>query len=366
MAPGPDAPARSRRATGPAAQLAIGFGILVLVAAAIVVGFLTLYKQFWGPGAFAERYVEKIAAADASGALAMPGVAPEYADLEQLGRGYASDTLLRAATLTSEITGIDAVSEQTTHEDGREITEVTVQYTMDGGTDRMVFRLERTGTSGLVPEWGFETSPLSVIDLTVRGSWRFSVNGYEIDKRQVSPAGVEADPLEPVSLLAFSPGNYAVSVDTAATAAPSRSVRAKSLLGIVPVDIQTRPTTELNEVVQEKIEDYLVDTCTTQTVLQPSGCPFGAPAEVSAQGFAQSDIVWEMVDMPRTALVPDGDDWEVSATSGMAKLSVTIQDYYTGALVPVEREVFFTMVADVDVRDDNSVEITIDSAGDEG
>lgn len=364
MPPGSDAPAPARGSSHPALQLIVVICLFALLLGAIVVGFLSLHREFWSASAFAERYVEKIAEADASGALAMPGVTPEYAELEEIGRGYASESLLRSATLTSEITEIAAVGERTVEGDDGEITEVTVAFALDGRDEEMVFRVERTGTTGVVPEWRFSESPLSVIDLTVRGSWRFAVNGFEIDKRQISPAGLEAKPLDAVSLLTFSPGTYDIDVDTAATIAPPHSVRSTGLLDVVPIDIQTQPTDELSDVVQTKVEEYLVSQCTTQAVLQPSGCPFGAPPEVSASGIAQSDITWEIAEPPRTALVPAGDDWEVSATSGMARLSLTVRDYYSGTLVPVEREVYFTMVADVDVRDDGAVHITIDRAGD--
>jgi hypothetical protein len=45
----------------------------------------------------------------------------------------------------------------------------------------------------------------------------------------------------------------------------------------------------------------------------------------------------------------------------MARLTVTVYDYFTGALVAVDRDVYFTMVADVDVREDGDVHITIDA-----
>ncbi|WP_156761711.1 hypothetical protein [Microbacterium karelineae] len=366
MSTGSDEHAPARRSRHPILQLVVVLVLFGVLLAAIVVGFLSLYKEFWSASSFAERYVEKIAEADASGALAMPGVAPEYADLEAIGRGYASETLLRSATLTSEIADIAAVGERTVEGDDGEVTEVTVSFTLDGSAQQMVFQVERTGATGIVPEWGFAESPLSVIDLTVRGAWRFTVNDFEIDKRQISPAGLEAEPLDAVSLLTFSPGDYEIAVDTPATIAAPQPVRATEPFDVIPVDIQTQPTDELSDVVQTKVEEYLVSQCTTQAVLQPSGCPFGAPPEVSATGIAQSDIVWELADPPRTALVPAGDDWTVSATSGMARLSLTVLDYYSGALVPVEREVYFTMVADVDVRDDGAVHITIDRAGDDG
>ncbi|GGF50094.1 hypothetical protein GCM10010922_27570 [Microbacterium sorbitolivorans] len=336
--------------------LTIAFCVAAI--AAIVFGSAWLYRTFWGPGAFVERYIERLAVGDAAGALEMPGVAPEYSDLDAIHRGQASEVLLRSATLTSEIDDVKIVDEKS-GDDGSFAVELS--YTLDGSAAQMTFRVERDGFDGLVPSWRFEVPPLSVVDLTVRGSWRFSVNGFEMDKRQISPDGTDADPLAPVSMLAFTPGNYAVAVDTAATTASPTTVASASPLGIVPLDVQTVPTDELVDVVQKSVNDFLDGTCTTQPVLHPSGCPFGAPNDVSDLGIAQNDVAWEIVDYPMTRLVPDGDSWQVAPANGKARLTLTVYDYFTGALVNVERDVYFTMVADVDVREDGDVHITIDA-----
>ena len=356
MSPRSDA---STSVRGSATKLSFALGLGIVIATIIVFGFLLLYRAFWGPGAFVERYVERIAVGDAAGALAMPGVAPAYSDLDSIARGQASEALLRSSVLTSEIDNV--------HIDGfahvRDgVATVDMAYELNGQEERMSFRVVREGFNGLVPSWKFEATPLSVIDVTVRGSWRFSVNGFEMDKRQLSPAGLEADPLAPVSMLAFAPGAYDVSVDTAATTAAPIQVAAPGPLGIAPVDVQTVPTDQLTDVVQKSVDDFLDQTCTTQTVLHPSGCPFGAPADITALGITQDDVSWTIVDYPLTRLAPDGDDWQVRPASGMARLNVTIADYYTGALVKLDRDVYFTMVADVDVREDGGVHITIDAA----
>lgn len=358
MSPGSVDRARAGRTGNPTLKLVLAIGFLVLIVGAIVIGFLALYREFWSPSAFAERYVEKVAAADASGALAMPGVAPNFADLQEKGRGSASESLLRSAALRADISDVHAIDERT--EDGDTI--VTVGYTIDGAQEQMEFQVGRDDEpTGLVPQWQFEVSPLSIIDLTVRGSWRFTVNDMEFDKRQLSPAGLDADPLDPVSLLTFSPGAYDVSVDTAATQSPPQVVRSPGMLEIVPLDIQTTPTDELTEVVQSSVDGFLDDTCTTQSVLQPADCPFGFDV---SWGIAQPDIVWSIAEYPRTALVPDGNDWTVSATTGTAHIALTVQ-CYTGVTIEVDQDVYFTMVADVDVREDGGVHITIDREGDQ-
>lgn len=353
-------PGSATRATarGSAIRWIATVAFCVVSAGIIVFGAMWLYRTFWSAGAFVERYVTHIAQGDAAGALAMPGVAPEFSDLDSVHRGHASEALLRSSTLTTAISDIRILKE-TTEDDGT--VSVDAAYTIDGFTEQMTFRVDRDGFEGLVPSWSFEAPPLAVVDLTVRGSWRFSVNGFEIDKRQISPAGIEADPLDAVSLLTFTPGHYDVAVDTAATSAEPLQITAAGPLGIVPLDVQTVPTDQLVDVVQNSVDEFLNNTCTTQTVLQPSGCPFGAPSDVSSQGIAQDDVTWSIVDYPLTRLVPNGDGWQVAPANGMARLTVTVNDYFTGALVEVDRDVYFTMVADVDVREDGDVHITIDA-----
>jgi hypothetical protein len=113
-----------------------------------------------------------------------------------------------------------------------------------------------------------------VIDLTLRGATAFSVNGFAVDTRQVSPDGTKADPLAPVALLVFSPGLYSISVDTPVSSSPGVAVLSDTPQAEVPVDIQTQPTSTFVDVVQERVESFLT-ACTTQQVLQPTGCPFG-------------------------------------------------------------------------------------------
>src|SRR5699024_5264431 len=120
------------------------------------------------------------------------------------------------------------------------------------------------------------------------------------------------------------------------TSAPAEEVRATGLLEKIPLDIQTVPTRELTNVVQSSVENFLDETCTTQSVLQPGDCPFGYDA---SWGIAQPDIEWSIATYPRTALVPDGDDWRVSSTSGVAHISFSVLCYSNGAVIPVDEDV---------------------------
>ncbi len=111
------------------------------------------------------------------------------------------------------------------------------------------------------------------MNLAVSGSMQFEVNGFEVDKRQVSADGVEADPDAAVPLLVFSPGLYSVSVDTAISSTPGAAVLSDIPFHAIPVSLSAKPTEQFVEVVQTKVEEFLT-ACTTQQVLQPTSCPW--------------------------------------------------------------------------------------------
>ena len=174
----------------------------MLLAGAAFAGTQVLYREFYSPSAFVERYLGMLSDGRAGDALAVAGVAVDSAELEAAGLpADADEALLRSAALAS-LTQVEVVSETTVGD----TTQVTVEYSAGPYPGRTTFDIERDGPIGLAPTWRFARSPLAVVDLTVLGSMSFEVNGFEIDKRQVSPDGADADPLAAMPLLVFSPG----------------------------------------------------------------------------------------------------------------------------------------------------------------
>jgi hypothetical protein len=262
----PAAPARRR-------PLALDIGLLtgvgVLLLAALGAGAATIYQDFYSPTAFVLRYVSEVSDGRAADALATPGVAVDSSELEASGLPLrASDALLRPAALGS-LTDIHAIS---TTRQGDE-TLVTIGYRAGGHPGTTEYAVEGNGWIGLVPGWRFARSPLAVIDLTVRGSMQFSVNGFEVDKRQAS-AEASADTLAPVPLLVFSPGLYSVTVDTPISESSGVAVLANSSMTSTPVEIQAKPTAKFEKAITARVDEFLAK-CATQRVLQPTACPFG-------------------------------------------------------------------------------------------
>jgi len=322
----------------------------VLLVAAVAAGVGSLYRQFYGPTAFVERYLSLLGDGRAADALAVPGVSVDSAELEAAGLpATASEALLRPAALAG-LTDVRAVSEET---DG-DVTRVTMSFTAGGHDGTATFDVAPDGWAGVVPTWRFAHTPLAVLDLTVRGSMRFTVNGFEVDKRQVSAAGAEADPLGAVPLLVFSPGLYSVSVDTPISSTAGVAVLADKPLANVPLDLQAEPTDAFVSLVQQRVDEFLAD-CATQQVLQPTGCPFGYVVTDRIDGVP----TWRIDEKPVIAVEPDGADWAIPATEAVAHVAVDVVSLFDGSVRHVSKDVPFKIGGTITVLPDGTASIRV-------
>jgi hypothetical protein len=348
---GPTAPevaaARPRRL---ARDLTILGLVGALLLAALGAGAAATYRELYSPRAFVLHYLELLEDRRAAEALAVPGVAVDSAELEAAGLpATASEALLRSDALQG--IGDTRVVEEVTDGD---VTRVTVAYRAAAYDGRTTFVVRQDGWIGVAPRWRFDVSPLAVVDLTVRGSMRFSVNGFEVDKRQVSVDGVDADPSAAVPLLVFSPGLYSVAVDTAISATPGVAILADAPLTGVPVDVQAEPTEEFVSVVQQRVEDFLT-SCAEQEVLQPTGCPFG----FTVRNRIDDAPTWSIVQQPTVSVVPDGAGWRIPSAKAVARIEVDVRSIFDGSVRTVEEDVPFTVDGEISVQPDGSASITV-------
>lgn len=346
-------------APGTAARRRLRWDLLtLLIVAVLLVGAGTstaalAYQNLYSPSAFVLRYLDLLSQGRAADALTVPGVAIQTDDLVAARLPTtASEAMLRADALAMlrDVTLVGT-------EDRDDVTAVTVTYQAGPHTGTSTFLVERSGWIGVAPTWRFAQSPLAVIDVNVRGSMRFSVNGFEVDKRQVSPDGADADPLASVPLLVFSPGLYSLTVQTAAAHSPGVAVLSDTPAAEIPVQVQAEPTPELIAVVQSEVEQFLT-SCTAQEVLQPTGCPFGTAVENRVISPPQ----WTILSQPTVVLAPSGADWAIRRAPAMAKITVDVQSLYDGTVSTVEEEVPFEVVGRVVILADGTASITVTSA----
>jgi hypothetical protein len=327
----------------------------VLLIAAIGAGAASLYREFYSPRAFVLHYLELLQDRRSAEALAVPGVAVDSAELETAGLpATASEALLRPESLMT-LTDATVTDERA---DG-DRTRVTVSYTAGGYAGTTTFEVQPDTTGGLLPRWRFARSPLAVMKLSVEGSMRFAVNGFEVDKRQVSIDGADADPTAALPLLVFSPGLYSVAVDTAISSTPGVAVLADAPLAGIPVDVQAQPTTEFIGVVQQRVEEFL-SACAQQKVLQPTGCPFG----FTVRNRIDDAPTWSIVEQPQVTVVPDGAGWRIPDAKAVAHIDVDIRSIFDGSVRTVEEDVAFTVNGQISVLPDGSASILIGGSAD--
>lgn len=342
------APRRSRLV----ADLAILTVVGVALVAALAAGGATLYQQFYGPSAFVVRYLDLLSEGRAADALRIPGVAVDREALEVAGIDpTASEAMLRNAAL-APLTDVEIVSEKP---DG-DTTAVTVSYKAGGNAGTTTFSVAQDGWAGVTPNWRFITSPLAVVELTLRGADQFAVNGFEVDRRQISIAGVDAGPLDPLPMLVFTPGLYSVTVDTAISQSPGVGVLADSPMATTPVDVQTDPTDEFTAVVQERVEEFLL-ACTEQEVLQPTACPFGFEVSNRLASLPQ----WSIAAQPQVTVAPDGGHWQIPATDAVAHVEVEIRSLFDGKVQAIAEDVPFRVNGSVTILPDGSASIRVGS-----
>lgn len=345
------APRRARLA----ADLAVLTVVGLMLIAAIGAGGVTLYQQFYSPSAFVSRYLDLLSAGRAADALRVPGVTVDRTILEAAGIDpAASEAMLRQAAL-APLTDIEVEAEKP--KDGK--TAVTVSYQASGHAGTTTFLIEQDGWVGVTPNWRFTHSPLAVVELTVRGSDQFAVNGFEVDKRQVSATGTEPSSLAPLSLLVFTPGLYSVTVDTPIAQSSGNGILADTPLAITPLDLQTTPTDDFIAVVQQRVAEFLTE-CTSQEVLQPTACPFG----LEVVNRITSPPKWSITSQPQVTVVPDGGQWQIPATDAVAHVDVEIQSLFDGSIDHVSEDVPFEVNGTIAILPDGSASIRVGSPAD--
>ncbi|WP_243228349.1 hypothetical protein [Microbacterium sp. CIAB417] len=346
--PAPRSPRRPRLG----ADLSILALIGVLLIAALGAGGAALYQQFYSPAAFVTRYLDLLSAGRAADALLIPGVAVDRVTLEDAGIDpTASEALLRQAAL-APLDDVAVVS--TSYEEG--VSDVTVSYTANGQPGQSTFHVEQDGWIGVAPRWRFSASPLAAVQLSLVGADRFAVNGFTVERGQVSASGAGADPASALSLLVFTPGLYSVTVDTPISESPGVSILADAPLTATPVDVTATATKEFVDIVQQRVEEFLTD-CTTQQVLQPTACPFGYEVHNRIEDLP----TWSIAQQPVVAVEPDGRSWVIPATDAVAHIEVDIRSLFDGSVEHVSEDVPFQVNGTITILGDGSASIRVGS-----
>ncbi|MBC7725207.1 MAG: hypothetical protein H7146_10740 [Burkholderiaceae bacterium] len=314
-----------------------------LLFAALLLAFLgtviTLNLTLYSAQGFVGGYLSALARHDIAGALAPPGVTvPDGADRRVLtadGLGELGD--IRSLSTTSTSTADDA--------DGT----VTVEYgfTLDGKPATSTFSVEaQRPLLGIFSTWSFAASPTATLTVTPLGDAGFTANGVAV---------TALGPSEPVALAVLAPAAVGLAHDSAYLLATPRTSLVADPGAQASAELPIAANPAFVDLVQKQLTG-LLDDCTTQTVLQPTGCPFGE----AIRNRIDDVPVWSMVDYPQVMIVPGETPgtWQVPETAGAAHLVVGVQSLFDGTRSVFDEDVPFTVSYLLTFSGDGSVTIT--------
>ncbi|MET1053138.1 MAG: hypothetical protein ABWX65_10910 [Mycetocola sp.] len=325
-------------------------GAMLIGAAFAAIGALN--RDVYGAGAFVGNYLSKLQAKDAAGALDIPGVELDKADLKGSGLPEgSSNALLRRAALPE----LTAVTEVEDTDEGGGVHAVTYSFESDGTYGESTFIVKNSGTRfPLIPTWSFDESPLAVVNLSVEHSTVFSANGFDLDTRAISTeqaAGFD----NIVNVQVFTPGVYVFESSSDLFESEKDDVLVDQPARVHEAVVTATPTEDFVAAAQEAVNAQL-DACTEQKVLQPTGCPFGIVIDDRISG----DPVWSIDDYPEITIEAGTDSWEIPAVDGDARLRVDVQSLFDGSITPYDDEVPFSLIGSVYVMSDGTVQATLE------
>ncbi|MCY7404186.1 MAG: hypothetical protein LH475_06125 [Cryobacterium sp.] len=355
--------AEQHRAGGRRGSMLRAVLAIVVVAALFAAGLIgtigALNRTVYSAGGFVQQYLDALARGDTVGALALGGVMPDKAELAAWGLSdeVAADlpeTLLRASVLGG-LRNIELASASATPatDDGTAQT-VVFDFDLNGTASSMVFTVERAGTfAGVFNAWKFTVSPLAVLQVSVLHERSFTVNGLTLDTRAHIAADAPATFSSTAAYLAFAPNRYTFEHESAMLTAKKFASRVTAS-GPAEIEVDALPNEAMVAQVQSELNKFL-DECATQTVLQPTNCPWG----ITIDDRIESIPAWSITAYPPVALTAGELSFEMVATPGQAHIVVDVQSLFDGDISTRDEDVPFTMGLSVIVQPSGALAIQL-------
>jgi hypothetical protein len=305
-----------------------------LLFAAFGITVAALNGSLYSAGGFVGSYLDALARHDATSALQLPGVVGP--------QGSASD-LLTDDTL-GNLTNVRLVRDDSA---ANGVHTVTYDYTIGGERQSTDYDVRQTGTVlGLFPTWKFASSPLATVAVTVLHDRRFRVNGVDL----TSPA----KPTTSASYLVFVPGLYTFDHQSTYLTADPISAPISDPGSVTAVQVNVQANTAFVTEVGKELHSFL-DSCATQKVLLPTGCPFGKTFD----NRVDSTPVWTMATYPHVEIIPGASigTWLMPTADAAAHLTVKVQSLFDGSITTFDANVPFTVSYGITVGDGDDLHI---------
>ena len=298
--------------------------VMALLVAGFGASVVALNADIYSAHGFVGRYLEALERQDAAAALALPGVRTGNDAAAELLTSDAMGTLSDVRTISDVAAG-----------DGRHT--VVAEYTIaapDGSgatTERSEFVVASDGTRfGLFPSWRFVSSPINSISITVLHDQNFTVNGFDVTTKAAPDAAA--------AFQVFAPGFYELQHDSTYLTAKKVTAAITEIGGIADATVDVQANEAFVAEVQKHVSAYLGE-CATQTVMLPTGCPFGQSLAKIVTGVPE----WSMVSDPVVTIVPGtpSGTWAVPKVPAVAHLVVETKSYFDGRVTTFDEDVPF-------------------------
>ena len=290
-------------------------GAIVVVALGMAV--FVLNSTLYSASGFVGSYLSALERKDADAALELVGASVS---------GDASRELLVRDAI-GELSDIQLVGET----EAAGTHQVTYSYLAGDVAAQSTFDVRGSGALfGLFATWDFVDSPFGVMHVNALNDPRFSANGVEL----ISPT-----PNDPAPYLVFAPGTLELDHETRWLEASAVTVTISEPGRSVPTAVIAVPNEDFVAEVQRAVNAHL-EQCTTQSVLLPTGCPFGRPVS----NRIVSPPIWTMVTFPVATIEPTdtAGEWSMPATAGTAHVVVDVKSLFDGTVTTVDEDVPFT------------------------
>jgi hypothetical protein len=193
---------------------------------------------------------------------------------------------------------------------------------------------------GIFEQWRFSSPPLGELSVTVAHDTSVQVGEIgEIDLRSYPEARVATFSAEATFPVFVGAGYDIYRTSSLLTAAHELVTIGDVERREVAIDVSATP--RFVAAVQKEIDEALA-TCVAQTVLMPTGCPFGYATENRWVG----DASWTLATGPRITIIPGDESW-LATGDGAAHISGTVQSLFDGSTSPVEVDREFHMAVPV-------------------
>lgn len=288
------------------------------------------------PGAHVQRYLDALARDDLVTAARLAGLEPPTA--MPLG-DEGESSIRRIVSSTAEGDGTVAV---------------VAEYGSDEDAALVTFHLKPAPpTLWVVPAWAFAQTPVTTLSVAADQHDRLVVN----DRTVTAAAAGEA-----VTVTVFVPARVTVRLDEPLLSAEPVTRRvadyAEFIEGPAAIVLTVTPTERLERTVRRQVERLLIE-CTSQQVLQPTGCPFG----IVIDDRVTAPPVWRIDETPELVIEPGERPgaWRVRG-EGSVRLVVPTRQLFDGAAVVRDELVGFVVRGDLVLEPGGPV-LTIYPAG---